>query len=366
MSEYRDIPWQSTNLAGYPLVDRQDKVLRLDQNTNPVGNPSIERSGVIARGCSLNQYGTVFGSRLRGKLAKLHGVDEKCVVVGNGADDILDLVSTAFLGPKRRGAMFTPGYEMFPFLTYRHRATLREIPLDMTMRQRLPPGAASGVDVLWLSSPHNPSGSVLSKDDLEGILSQVSGLVVLDQAYIDYSMRKSPVSGKLPENLLLIRTFSKAWGLAGLRVGYAIGDAETIEDLSHFQLPYGVSTFSEELACAALSQRAFLKRTITNVRAGRKRLARELSKRGFRVLPSEANFLLTYPPLDGELLWSLLEKEGILVKRVREVGDCSTPLRITVGSSADTDRLLKAVDKVLEMAGKPAPVVESMRLHSNH
>lgn len=202
--------------------------------------------------------------------------------------------------------------------------------------------------------------------EIEGIVSQVSGLVVLDQAYIDYSSKNSPINGKLPENLLLIRTFSKAWGLAGLRVGYAIGNTRTINILSRVQLPYAISTLSEELACDALSQRAFLRRTVTHARVERKRLARELSKRGFRVFPSEGNFLLTYPPLDGELLWSFLQKDAILVKRIREMENCSTPLRITVGSTGDTDRLLEAIDKVLRSSGERTPRIESETQHSKH
>jgi histidinol-phosphate aminotransferase len=334
--------------------DPDPTLLRLDNNTNPLAHPVVGRIGALARTAELNRYGSVFGGRLRSELARYHALDESNLIVGNGSDEMLDTAARAFLGPGRCGAMVRPGYEIYASLIARQGARLLALPLrpDLSLPTLEPVGERPAL--LYLASPHNPTGRLLSEEELVAASRYVTGAVVVDEAYGEYASSELWETGRRLRNVLFTRTFSKAWGLAGLRVGYALGPPDLVRHLHRFQIPFTLGTLPEAAAVAALGSPAFLRRSVERVRAERPRLAAELVRRGFRVFPSEANFLFTYPPVDGEGLWEALRRSGVLVRRTGPTSDCRCPLRVTVGTRADTRRLLAALDAILpRLAHRP-------------
>ncbi|MCI4324243.1 MAG: aminotransferase class I/II-fold pyridoxal phosphate-dependent enzyme, partial [Thermoplasmata archaeon] len=159
-------------------------------------------------------------------------------------------------------------------------------------------------------------------------------------------------------NVLFVRTFSKAWGLAGLRVGYGVAPPAIIARLEPYQAPFTLDTLSEALAVEALKERRFLQASVRAVSQERPKLAVALRQRGFRVFPSAANFLYTFPPSDGAAVADALRAAGILIRRSSPVPGCASPLRITIGLPSENRRLLAALDRLLPpVSGRPRPRV---------
>lgn len=321
--------------------------LRLDNNTNPRAHPVVRRIGRLARSAELNRYGTVTGGRLRGALARYYGVAADRFLVGNGSDELLDTAARAFLRPGRVGGMLRPGYDIYAALIRRQGARLAEWPLgtDLSVPEfrRLEPRP----DLLYLASPHNPTGGLLAPRDLVEAARFARCAVVVDEAYAEYGRGRLWATGFRTGKVVFTRTFSKAWGLAGLRIGYAVGPAPLVERLRRFQIPFTLGTLPEAVASEALQSTSFLTTSVARVRRERPRLARALGARGFRVFPSAANFLFTYPPMDGQRLWEGLRDLGVLVRRTTPTAACACPLRITVGTPRDSAVLLRAVDRIL-------------------
>lgn len=337
---------------GWPrYTDLTPGFVRLDNNTNPRPNPCIRRIGRIARAASLHRYGSAHAAALRRALARRYGRPEGEFVVGNGSDEILDLAARAFLGPGRRAGVVLPTYDLYAIFARRVGATVRAIGPRPGLG--LPPGAAfaRGIDVFFLSSPSNPTGARLGVDALRRVAAAVRGIVVVDEAYHEYDGADLWREGFRRGNVLFVRTLSKAWGLAGLRIGYGIGPAPLVERLARVQTPFTVDSIAERTGVAALDEVGFVRASVALARRERPRLARALRARGFRVFPSSANFLYTFPPVPGAALQAALRSRGVLVRLCAPVPDCPGPLRISVGLPAEHRALLGALDASLEDLG---------------
>ncbi len=359
---------ESPALPGPPpvpdYVDRDPRLRRFDNNTAPRAHPVVARAGALARSIELHRYGTAWGGRLKAALAERYGLSEGCFLVGPGSDAILDAAARAYLGPGRLGAMLRPGYELHANFVQRTGARLREIHLDGDLLLPADPAWRRGIDALFLASPHNPTGQALGADELTRCAEAVRGLVVVDEAYAEYDGQDLWTEGLPLGNVLFTRTFSKAWGLAGLRVGYGVGPEELVARLERFRYPFTLGTLSEEIACAALREPAFVTRTVAEVRRERPRLARELARRGFRVLPSAANFLFAVPPVPGPELVGALRARGILIRDVRPTPWWPNAVRFTVGTPGDDAALLAAIDAVVDrgaVRADPAPATARRR-----
>ncbi|MDE1820520.1 MAG: histidinol-phosphate aminotransferase family protein [Euryarchaeota archaeon] len=370
-------PWQEVRPGLLPpespvYFDRDPKLLRLDQNTNPLAPSVVKEVARIVERAQLQRYGSARGGRLRKALAERAGLPEDQVIVGNGSDELLDTVARAYLGPGRRAAMYRPGYDLHAFFALREGASVRELlvePFSTLPPGREgpfvfpdPPGFLEEVDVLFHSAPHNPLGSRLPREQLHRWATALEdGVLVVDEAYAEFCEREPTGPGELwsagaeHANVFFTRTFSKAWGLAGLRVGWGVAPSPVIGRLERFRIPYTLDSFAEELALAALEDPSFLEESVRRVAVQREVLERGLRERGFRTLPSSANFLFCYPPTDGQKLWEGLRDRGILVRRVSPTPSCRLPLRVTVGLAEDHERLFEALDEVLEAEGTPVP-----------
>lgn len=284
---------------------------------------------------------------LKDKIAKHHGVNEEQIVVGNGSDAILDTITKCFTDEKKALGYFHPSYEMYPFFASRNRRRSLEIPLNADFSMPSPHEYLEELDTLIICSPNNPSGLSVGSDKIKSILKE-DLFIVIDEAYAEYSDQDFMPLLKDHENLILVRTFSKAWGLAGIRVGYAMSSSKRGIELLEDMLPYNVNSLSIEAALAALDNEDIMKDSVNKTIQEKNQLSMELEGRSFNPLPSEANFILCKTPssIDPKELYEGLLERGIRIRTFEEPR-LKDHVRITVGDRDINDRLLRDIDELI-------------------
>ncbi len=309
-------------------------------NTNESAMPPSPQvaPALSAAAADLNRYPSPAGEPLRSALAEHHGVDPARVIVGNGADALISDCLRAFCEPGSTVVITEPTYSLLTVAARLHGLATRAMPLDAT--GRLPERFATVAAPLRIVvNPNTPTGTWREPEELAAALSSAPGVVVIDEAYCDFAPRSCiPLLAENPAWLVL-RTFSKSYALAGLRVGYAIGSSELIADLRAAGESYPVDRCALAGAHAALDDAAHHGRLVEGVLSQRHLLSAALTGRGWRVIPSHANFVSARPPAGtAREAASRLRESRVLVRCFN--GDDGGLLRITVGSPADTDALL--------------------------
>jgi len=328
-----------------------DALVRLSANESPLG-PSAHVVAAIRREAPHGHLYPDGGSTaLRQALAKRLGVSPEQVMAGNGADELLSLIAIAALEAGDEVVIPRPSFEPYTTAVLLAGASLRESPLagyetDLDdMRRRVGPRTKAVI----ICSPHNPAGTIVRRQPLLALLDALGPdgpLVVLDEAYRDFCDDPEYPDGVellgRYRPLIVLRTFSKIAGLAGLRVGYAVAEAETIERLNRVRAPYNVNRLGQVAAVAALEDEAHWARTRRVVIEERAFLSAELGRRGYGVPPSQANFLLVRLP-DADAARARLLRAGLIVRDGAAVG-FPGHLRIAVGTREVNHRLLAALD----------------------
>lgn len=343
--EVRDLkPYYKAPLEGGPL--------RLDQNTNLAGpNPAIAK--VDARRLDAAQYPSRDADDLVAGLADFHGLPAEHFVAGNGGDELLELLVHAFGEPGSVLAVPAPTYSLYPGIAKGAGLRYKPVPTKGGFAALDVDGlVAAKPRMVWVANPNNPTGARYNGGDLERLLAAVDGVVLVDEAYIEYAGLRHSLLPRLEEfdNLVVLRTFSKAYGLAGLRVGYLAANRDLAARLLLVKPPFNVNVYSEAVATAALAEQGWVDAGVAAVLAERERMAAGLKALGFRVHPSEANFLLTDPPVDaGELLLAL-RRAGILARAFPTTAGLERTIRFTVGLAEHTDRLLASLRGIVKEA----------------
>lgn len=317
--------------------------LFLDANENPYGTLAPEF------GADLHRYPDPYSGELRCALAEWLGVEPERIWIGNGSDEGLDLLIRTFVEPAEEVVVVTPTYGMYRITAEAHGAGVREVPLDGTFDLDLTAtlDAARGAKAVFLCSPNNPTGNLLSADRLTRLAEGFDGLVVVDEAYVEFADGPSLVSATpTHRNLVVLRTFSKAWGLAGARVGYLVADAGVVEYLDRVNLPYPLSAPAQGAARATLRRSSQMQVTRMRIVAERERLARRLADLGYEVFPSQANFVLVRIPGARRVYRRLAEEFGLVVRDRSDVPRLEDCLRVSVGRPEDTDRLCAALEAI--------------------
>jgi histidinol-phosphate aminotransferase len=302
----------------------------------------------------MQRYPHTRGSQLRSVLAERHGVDAGRVIVGNGSAELLSSATRALIEPGQVLLTAWPSYPLFPIMA--RRAHGRAVPVGGGVEELLA-AAAEQADtrVIALASPNDPTGELLPVAELERLLAALpEGVaVLLDESLVEFAdAQPTDASLQLQERyprLLVFRSFSKAWGLAGLRCGYAIGAPGSEQLLAELEPDLGVSEISQAGALESLRHgSAQLARRVRTVARERERLTRELRDRGFEVADSQANFLwLAHPTLSGAELAGRLEQSGVIVASGDALGE-PRHVRIAIHNEAASTRLLGALDRALE------------------
>jgi histidinol-phosphate aminotransferase len=316
------------------------RTIRLDLNTVPQLNTEALR--VAWRESSpdrLAQYPGPEELALRRAIARRLGLRPPMVGIGRGSDDLLDLAVRALVPPGGSAVGIEPSFSMYPRILAAHGGRFVGLPC----RRRLPVDrlARSPADLTLLASPNNPTGAAFPRAALARLLERTDRPMILDEAYAEFTGRDAvPLLARYPQ-LLILRTFSKAYGLPGLRVGYALGRPELIHRLGQLRGPYGVSTFSLIAARAAWNAPEYCRAQVRQARTERRWLLPRLRAQGWPVTPSAANFHLLGPVPSAGALTRRLTRAGL---RVRRLPDCpSLPgkyLRVTLGTHEQNQRLL--------------------------
>ena len=327
-------------------------LVKLNTNESPFGpSPRVLDAIRAAATEALRLYPDPEATGLRSALASYHGVRPEQVFVGNGSDEVLAHTFVALL--KQDAPLLFPDitYSFYPTYCRLFGIQAEAVPLDASMTIRVADYARPGGAII-IPNPNAPTGIALRRAEIAALLDAHPGQpVVVDEAYVDFGAETAiPLIASHP-NLLVVQTMSKSRALAGLRVGYAIGDAGLIEALVRVKdsfNSYPLDRLAQAGAIASLEDEAYFQRRRRMVMEERERMARELSRLGFDVLPSAANFVFArHPARSGAALASALREQGVLVRHF-DKPRIADYLRISVGASSDTNRLIAALIRSLE------------------
>lgn len=328
------------------------RVVKLGSNENPLGLSPRVRTALIAALDQIHHYPDGACTRLRRQLASRLGVTPAHLFCANGVDNVLTCLGLAFLDPGDRCAVGVPSYTAYASLAAVLGAAVVEVPLR-DWRFDVSAMAAAGVKVMFVCNPNNPTGTFLRHDEMETLLARTppDTLVVLDEAYAEFAddpafpdaialLRRHP-------NLMILRTFSKIYGLAGLRVGYAIAAPELTAPLDQVREPFPVDRLAQAAAEAVLDDEEYTRASFENNRAGKAFLADALTRLRLRHLPTQANFVLVDLARPAARVAQRLLERGVIV-RPGEIWRLPTWARITIGTPEENARLIEALLAVLE------------------
>ena len=315
----------------------------LDANENAFGSPI---------GDGLNRYPDPLQTELKNLIARQHGVSTSQIFIGNGSDEAVDLLIRIFCRPGTDEVITCPPtYGMYRVSAAVNDVRVREVPLSSGFEldaDGILNAAGPNTKIVIICSPNNPTGNSVERDSIIELAERFDGIVVVDEAYIHFSSHCSSLEliSDHP-NLVVLQTFSKAWGMAGVRVGMAFADSEIIELFNRVKPPYNVSRPAQEAIIRAMSNESFLQTSIENTVEERNRLENELAKlpRVIEVFPSDANFLLVRFE-EHTKVYKHLVSNGIIVRDRSSLPGCEQCLRITVGTPAENDRLLRALEQL--------------------
>lgn len=315
--------------------------LKLNTNESPLPPSPRVAAAVAEAAAGLRRYPDPFGEPLRSALARRHGVSPEQVLVVNGADQAIDCCFRAFCEPGDTVVYPTPSYSLFPVLARMFAVNATELPLDEGYALPAALGTAPG-ELRFAVNPNSPTGVWMAPEALEELFAAAPGVVVVDEAYCDFAPESCIPLLRRHENWLVLRTFSKAHALAGLRVGYAVGSPALVADLAAVKDSYPIDRCAIAGAMAALDDEAHHRRIVDTVCGERERVSQRLRGAGWEVAPSHANFVFARPA-GGDALGALhrLREAKILVRHFSSLPD---RLRISIGSAVENDRLLAALE----------------------
>jgi histidinol-phosphate aminotransferase len=348
------VPGEQPNIPG---------LIKLNTNENPYPpSPKVLRAVKAAVDGRLRLYPNPTAQRLRAQLAHLHGCQPENILVGNGSDECLALAVRAFVEPRAKGRgqspksvvqYFTPSYSLYPVLADIHGAARNAVPLKPDFR--LPSLAELRRGRRWdfkaaltlITTPNAPSGRGYTTRELAALCRTQRGVVVLDEAYVDFAPEHALKLALQHPHVLAARTFSKAYSLCFQRVGYLVGAAELIAALDKIRDSYNVNGLGQLAAEATLADLGYYRANFRKIIATREWLSRELTRRGFRVLPSSTNFILVRPPVFPAQEWLQKLRDRKILVRWFKAPEVSDYLRITIGTPAEAQALIRTVKSIL-------------------
>jgi histidinol-phosphate aminotransferase len=312
----------------------------LDANENSFGSPLTKW---------YNRYPDPLQWELKKKMAAIKKVEAENMLLGNGSDECIDLLIRAFCNPQQDNIIICPPtYGMYEVYAHINDVPVKEVSLTPTYQlnlEALEEAVDAYTKIIFFCSPNNPTGNSLEREDIEMVLNNFDGIVVVDEAYINYSRHRS-FATELSDypNLVVMQTFSKAWGLAALRLGMIFASKEIVDILNKIKPPYNINQATQELALKALDNLDDVNTMITETIRLREEMVKDLQATPCvqKVYPSDANFLLVKVS-DANAIYAFLRDKGIIVRNRHNVLLCEGCLRITVGTERENRELLEAM-----------------------
>ena len=338
-------------MAGY-VPGEQPKMadlVKLNTNENPFApSPEVEKVLKNFDPARLRRYPDPMADSFRDAVAQFWGVERKNIIAGNGSDDLLTMIFRAFTSPELPVAVLDPSYSLYPELAAMQHAPVIKIklaPRTFALPEDLL-AQASGANLLMIVRPNAPTGTLFPKAAVREICEKFDGIVVIDEAYADFASDNCIDLAKSMDNVIVIRTFSKSYAMAGIRLGYGIAREEIIAGLMKLKDSYNIDMLAQLTGEAAFRDQNYFAARRQEVVEMRKSLAEELRKRRFYVPDSESNFLFVSPPDgEGKKLFEELRKRAVIV-RYFSAPDTAAYLRITIGTPEENARLLAAIDEI--------------------
>lgn len=319
----------------------------LDANENAFGSP-IEIEGFR----DLNRYPDPRQNLLRKKIAYMRGVKKENLFLGVGSDEAIDLLIRIFCEPGKSTILTTPPtYGLYKVAAHVNDVTPIEVPLTKKFQLKtddILEVTDKTTKIIFLCSPNNPTGNCMDKREMIKLCENFSGMVLVDEAYADFANpKKSMMSevGKIP-NLVVLRTFSKAWGMAGIRLGLAFADPKLIEIMLKIKSPYNVNILTIQSALKALEKKSRVDEWVKKIRSERERLSLQLKKISPKVFPSESNFILFQIP-NALKVYDKLVQQGVIVRYRGNDPLCENCLRVTIGTPDQNDLFLQTLQSIL-------------------
>ncbi|MBV0933414.1 histidinol-phosphate transaminase [Marinobacterium weihaiense] len=345
--------------AGKPVSELErelgiSNIVKLASNENPLGPSACALAAARAALTEATRYPDSNGFELKRALHHHYGLDADLLTLGNGSNDVLELIARVFLNPGDEVVFSEYAFAVYPIVTQAcgARAVIAPAHEYGHNLQAMAEAIGERTRLVFIANPNNPTGTALPRDQLIAFLDGVPDniVVVLDEAYTEYMQGEDIPDGLelLPHypNLVVTRTFSKAWGLAGLRVGFAAASPDITDLLNRVRQPFNVSEPALAAACAVLDDTDYLQRSVEVNRAGMNQLEQGLIRQGLGFIPSHGNFITVDVAREAQPVFAALLREGVIV---RPLGGYRMPhhLRVSIGLPEENDRFLRALKQVL-------------------
>ena len=323
-----------------------EEVERFDHNTSPFA--ADWAAGVAGSLPQVNEYPAATYRSLREAAATLSGLEPEQIVPGAGADELILLAARAFLSRGDTASAATPTYPLYEIATIQAGAVFQSVPAsppDFAFPEDALVRAARDSDVVWICAPSNPIGNAVADDAVDAVIAATDGLVVIDAAYAEFSGTDWARRIDRHHNVMVLRTLSKAFGIAGARVGYAMAHPDLINAIDGIRPPGSISSVSVALGVEALGREDEMRATVAEITSLREELAAGVAALGFRVLPSLTNFVLCEVGEEAHSLAARLMGDGLVVRKFPSPGPLANYLRFTVRSSAAQQRLIHHLER---------------------
>lgn len=341
-------------LQGYQKPEYHSGVLKLDSNENFVINKQLQQDLINAaqKNSDVREYPLGRSERLVESIANYVNLPKQMVGIGNGSDQILDIILSNFTSKKTKILTSNPTFGFFEERCKLYKIPTIKIPFakDMTLEIGDFLSKSKQADILYLDSPNNPTGFQFKKDEITELVKKFDGLAIIDEAYGEFSDYSLASLTKKFENLIVVKTFSKTFGLAGLRLGYVLADKKFIDVFSRvLQYPYPLNTLAIESGILALQKIKQIQETTKIIKEERARIIKKLRETGaFDVFDSKANFVLFDARGADKRIYTALLEQGISIRKLGKIGKHEGCLRVTVGTKDMNSKFLLAIRDLLK------------------
>jgi histidinol-phosphate aminotransferase len=329
--------------------------IKLASNENPLGPSPLAVRAIMDNIKKINRYPDSGGYYLKSKLSDLYRISQDRIILGNGSNELIELIVRAFLTPGKQVIQASPTFLIYEKVVTGAGGKLISVPLKNFRidLKKISESVTPKTKIIFINNPNNPTGSALSKREVSAFLKGMPNdiVIVLDEAYIDFVTDKDVANGlnflvNYPR-LILLRTFSKLYGLAGLRIGYGFSSDEVIDYMNRVRQPFNTNSLAQAAALAALDDVEFASSTMKLVKDGLGYLHEQLDMLGLEYLPTQTNFFIIKAPLGGKRVYELMLREGVIVRSLDSYG-MEEYIRINVGLPEENERFIRAIKKVLK------------------
>lgn len=336
-----------------------DEVIKLASNENPFGCSLFVKKAIEQATLHINRYPDGSAFYLRKELSKFLEINEDEIIFGNGSNEIIDLIARVFLSKSDEAIAFQGSFVVYKLVSQIQGANFKEIPLECDFSRNLDnllKNITSKTKVIFIDNPCNPTGFANKKEEFDEFIKNIPDdiLLVLDEAYFEYAKEHNvpdglnyihPLNPKIPQkNIIVLRTFSKVYGLAGLRIGYGIAKREIINVLEKVRQPFNTNYLAQIGAVEALKDQKFVEYSVKENEKGKKQLYEGFEKLGIKFIPTYGNFIMFYLENSKEVYEKLLEK-GIII---RPAFGFENWLRVSIGTDYENKKFLNALKQIIE------------------